>query len=1692
MGVGAKVGFSGSASAKKKAALVLSALVFLIAAAAAPSSASAVAPRTLWKGCTTGSGAGHCQFPVGIAADPTTGNLYVADPGNNRVVELTAWGQFVRAWGWGVKDGAAEPEICTAQSGCQAGLRGGGGGEFNGPTGVAVDSGGNVYVADAERVEKFDSEGHFLVTWGGGVVSGGAAGSGDLTAGSTKVVNLVTTSKSFEAGQAITGAGIASGTIVTDHGVGTLTLSKPATASGSGVALSVAEGAGNAPANERQTVTIGGPPSGGSFSLILTAAHFHGQIEPGSNQLTGTKGLIGAVHVGDEAVGMWSATGRGNLTVGSTTVTGFSTSGGTFSVGKPVHVGFGLNKGIPAGTTIVAVGGGTLTLSRPATKTSEGVDIDAGATVAAIDTATGTLTLSATRAQESPGSATETTAPIPYNATASEVAEKLEALADIGPGNVAVSGAAGGPWTIEFKGPLLADTNVEQLEADGSTLTPSGTATVATAIQGAGAPEACTVVADCRAGLFGAADNLQAGQFGQWKFGSFIAAGSANTIYVGDEGRVQEFEANGAFVKSIPVPGETVLSLAVDSSGSMYMTFFKSFQFGEESKEGVEKLSPAGALECTAKAKDPLALATDAAGNLYVVDGVKTLFSEAQIRKFTSACAEVKDSEFPFADSFDSSLGIATNTVTKAGEVGLYVSNRGQENSFVRAYYPPPDKWPPPSAPPSIAAQYATTVSTDSATLRAKVNPHFWTDTRYYLEYGTGKCSEGGCEAQPMPPGSKLGAGVVDEDVTTQSVVLSGLQPDATYHYRFVAKSSGGGPVRGLGGEVGHDGAEGIFTTFPAAGEGSASCPNAALRAGAAARLPDCRAYEMVSPVEKEGGDAAVLESITINGFGGGYLLARLDQSTPDGEKVAYSTTRAFADAESAPWSSQHIATRDPATGWSSESIDAPRSNFPLNSGAGNDVAYKLFSEDLCSGWVFQDTDRTLVEGAPEGVPNIYRRRICDGGYELLTSVPPPGFSKAEAPNSKYIPEIQAETANGAHSFFRADARLTANALATPGVFQLYESSEGAEADRADLRLVSVLPDGLATPTHASLGTAASQYDDFRDDSVQGAVSGDGSRVFWTAGEGSSPPFNGGQNFQPGTLYLRANPLALESAHLHGTAAGTGDLSGPVQCTGHTTVSSKTISEVACEGGASFVVGQAISGPGVPAGATVTTVGATSIKISLAANATGSAQLSGPGSELVANVATSTGAFAVGQEVSAAGIPPGTTIVAVNEAEHKLTLSAKATATGVGVALSATSACTEAAKACTIQVSGSNSEFWSADPSGSTAIYQTGDKLYEARIEAQGESLVSHSTPIAEGVEGVAGTSEDASRVYFVSNGVLNPGEENGEGGEAVDGRPNVYLHSQGGGNRFIAALAAKIDASPSIPSIDRIKAGLRLSRVSADGSEVVFDSTAPLTGYDNSDASSGEPDGEVYLYQATANEGEGELLCLSCNPSGSRPHGRDLGTFNNNEPDVWAAAQIPGWMTQNHPSRLLSASGERIFFESFDALVPTDTNGAKDVYEWEQAEGRDRCEEMGAQLYVASAGGCLSLISSGESPQDSEFIDASADGRDVFFTTNASLLPQDPGLVDLYDARVEGGFAQPGPPAQCEGEACQSPPEAPNDQTPASSSFEGAGNVTEEPGSQAPKPCAKGKVKRHGKCVAKKHAKHSHKRASHKRRAKR
>jgi hypothetical protein len=317
------------------------------------------------------------------------------------------------------------------------------------------------------------------------------------------------------------------------------------------------------------------------------------------------------------------------------------------------------------------------------------------------------------------------------------------------------------------------------------------------------------------------------------------------------------------------------------------------------------------------------------------------------------------------------------------------------------------------------------------------------------------------------------------------------------------------------------------------------------------------------------------------------------------------------------------------------------------------------------------------------------------------------------------------------------------------------------------------------------------------------------------------------------------------------------------------------------------------------------------------------------------------------------------------------------------------------------------------------------------------------SRPPGRGDE-VLGANEAGTTVYVGSESALS--EQPNAAGEipaAGAGARNLFLlrEAPGGGGSWTASFIATLSQSdmagynPNPSGSSPKHLAHAPVRVSPDGGYLAFMSNRSLPfrtahglrSYDNRDARSAMPDEEVFLYDA-ATEG---LVCASCDPSGARPVGvLDTGAYPGlaadpaktwgestqeaEEPGVsghWLAASIPGWNEAIHNSftyntfetplyepRLLSNTG-RLFFNSRAALLPQDTNGHDDVYQYEPA-GSGSCP--------AGQSGCVALISSGRGGGDSDFVDASANGNDVFFTTADRLVAADrDGAADMYDAHI-------------------------------------------------------------------------------------
>ena len=270
--------------------------------------------------------------------------------------------------------------------------------------------------------------------------------------------------------------------------------------------------------------------------------------------------------------------------------------------------------------------------------------------------------------------------------------------------------------------------------------------------------------------------------------------------------------------------------------------------------------------------------------------------------------------------------------------------------------------------------------------------------------------------------------------------------------------------------------------------------------------------------------------------------------------------------------------------------------------------------------------------------------------------------------------------------------------------------------------------------------------------------------------------------------------------------------------------------------------------------------------------------------------------------------------------------------------------------------------------------------------------------------------AKTAQRTYFVAQGILAP-NENGDGEKATAGKDNLYeVHYEGlqWTTTFIAVLSN--EDAPQWEGFGNTNRAFLTARVSPNGRYLAFMSGASPRDITTSMRTAASPTRRSISTTAQT----ASLRCVSCDPTNARPVGvfdtEDVGEGLGLLVDRrkvwfghWLAGNIPGWTAENitsaiFQSRYLSDKG-RLFFNSPDDLVPQASNRKEDVYEYEPS-GLGSCE--------SSSGGCVSLISSGNSSKESAFLEANPDGSDVFFLTAAQLLPQDTDTAyDIYDARV-------------------------------------------------------------------------------------
>lgn len=291
----------------------------------------------------------------------------------------------------------------------------------------------------------------------------------------------------------------------------------------------------------------------------------------------------------------------------------------------------------------------------------------------------------------------------------------------------------------------------------------------------------------------------------------------------------------------------------------------------------------------------------------------------------------------------------------------------------------------------------------------------------------------------------------------------------------------------------------------------------------------------------------------------------------------------------------------------------------------------------------------------------------------------------------------------------------------------------------------------------------------------------------------------------------------------------------------------------------------------------------------------------------------------------------------------------------------------------------SAAQFQTASTDGSVAFITEAGHLVRYLASSEAKTDITPSG----GVVGVLGASQDGSVVYY---------------------------QDAAGIQKWASGTTTQVAAGPEAAKESDYPPATGTSRVSSDGAHLAFLSTKELAGFDNANRA------ELYLYGPPVGGGAAQLACASCNPTGEKAAG---------------FASIPGAQANGstlfyHP-RVLSQDGHRVFFDSTDKLSIADTNNQPDVYQWEAYTEGDCTVKPG----------CLNPISSGRATEGATFIDASADGTDAYFLTNESLVGQDPGSIDLYDARVGGGFPEAARPIPCVADACQPLPSPPEDPDP-------------------------------------------------------
>jgi DNA-binding beta-propeller fold protein YncE len=907
----------------------------------------------------------------------------------------------------------------------------------------------------------------------------------------------------------------------------------------------------------------------------------------------------------------------------------------------------------------------------------------------------------------------------------------------------------------------------------------------------------------------------------------------------------------------------------------------------------------------------------------------------------------------------------------------------------------------------------------DTVTLSANVDPH-GADTHYEFEYGSARCPSPSCtKTEP----ADIGEGFGDKHVPLE---LKGLEP-GLYYYRVLA--------------TGHDGevasGESTFTITAPVG-----------------RLPDARAWEMVSPPNKDGAEPEAIS--------GSALEAGLIRASAEGGAISFVADGPMP-AESEPEGlrspnfSQIFATRNAQNHkWESQDITTP-----------NDTGSGVFPGEPSEYWLFSSNlSLALVDPLPSYLDQFAR--------PPLSPLVLPSENKGQQENTIYLRDDQPVQPQAAESETYEEARTNGEAMGNPGYVPLVdqENAPGAKAGS----LASFGSTGKENGIVPEGGTPDLGHIVFRSEKAKPGL------YEWELGPATEkakvkegfPAHKGISQLvsvPPGDTSENAPPTVFTEAHLGGLLHN--------------------------QFGRAVSVSNAISTDGslvfwtyVHGGVQHLEVRDMQLQETLQLDKVQSGAGEGaPNPEF--QVASATGSkvyFTDTQRLTADSraerIRPDLYVAEVEVVAGKLQSSVKdvTPVADEGANLQATHGLIGA----TEEEEGGHGSYvyFVADAAltpGATRGQCVNEKerLVELPAATTCNLYVSHQS----GPKGQWETHLVAALSF-----------EDEPDWAGVHGARGEMTSSVSASGRYIAFMSDR-----SLTGYDNEDASGKGRR---DEEVYLYDAQNGVLACASCNPSGARPRGVFDPGHSFGGKGEGLGLVVDREETWSSREARS----ETLPADHWLAGSVPGWTDIGNnfaitQSRYLSNEG-RLFFNSADALVPV----AKPTRE-ETVEGQEHLQVGVENVYeyelnglggCHSTGGCVGLISSGTSEHESALLEASASGDDVFFLTAESLAPEDTDSgYDVYDAHVcTSAPGCPGPPppvkAKCEGEECQgsfssqSLPEGPSN-----APFSGSANLqvlhetVKELPKTAPGPTTAQKLAKALKTCRAKYKKNKHKRVA-------